>query len=119
MDNFISDVRIVTNLIKMEKQELIDTTKRILQEIETLDKQREAAMNHLLDIFPIKKDDKVRIMKDEEFVRFGFVNDIKVKLRGKEQKAAIEFDLQKCKKDGRKSNFSDYLAYGEYIKQME
>jgi len=51
----------------------------------------------------------------DKFVRFAFVNRIEVHLRGKKREAKIEFDLQKCKADGKPSQHADYLKYGEYI----
>lgn len=109
----------------MEREELIKKIDSIKDKIEKIDKEREELMKELHETLPIKVGDKVKIMLNNEnekrdkdsdkFLRFAFVNKIEVNLRGKDRKAGIEFDLQKCKADGTISQHADHLRYGEYV----
>jgi hypothetical protein len=51
--------------------------------------------------------------------RFAFVNKIELNPRGKERRASIEFDLQKCKADGSVSQNGDYLKFNEYVTKIK
>lgn len=109
----------------MEREELIKKIDSIKDKIEKIDKEREELMKELHETLPVKVGDKVKIMtninnekrdKDsDKFIRFAFVNKIEVNLRGKNKRAFIEFDLQKCKSDGTISQHADHLRYGEYV----
>ena len=95
----------------------------ILDKITVIDKERRTLVEELKDVLPIKVGDKVNVMNrdDKEPVRFAFVNRIEVKMRGQgeKEKADLEFDLQKCKANGEKSQHAEYLKYGEYITKIK
>lgn len=101
------------------KQELVAKTDKILARIQAIDKERLELMTELKSFFPIKEGDKVEVMKDDVHVRFAFVNKIEVNLRGKDPKARIEFDLQKCKLNGEISQHADHLGAYEYITRIK
>lgn len=105
----------------LERNESIKKMNLILDRITAIDKERKTLVQELKDIIPIKEGDKVNIMNrdDDKPVRFAFVNHIKIRLRGKEEKADLEFDLQKCKSNGEKSQHSDSTKYGEYITKIK
>lgn len=92
----------------------------ILDKVTEIDNKRIKLVDELKDFCPIKEGDKVSIVHHEtkKHIRFAFVNKIEINVRGKERKARIEFDLQKCKSDGTKSQHADSVKYGEYIKRI-
>ncbi len=93
----------------------------MLDEITIIDNRRIAIVDELKNLCPIKEGDKVSIQSHEtkEHIRFAFVYRIEINLRGgDEKKARLEFDLQKCKADGTKSQHDDRLKYGEFIKRI-
>ncbi len=105
----------------MEREAAIKKVDSILERIEVIDKERETLIEELKETLPIKVNDKVSVCNrdGEKHVRFAFVNKIEVHLRGKERNAKIEFDLQKCKADGKPSQHADYLKVGEYITRIK
>ncbi len=102
------------------KEEIIKKLDLILDRITIIDNEREELKKEMEDLIPIKKGDKISIKnrEDNSHIRFAFVIDIKIHSRGKDRKATLEFDLQKCKADGTISQHSDYPKYGEYISKI-
>lgn len=102
-----------------EKEKLIVKIQPILDRIESITKEKKELINLLKDYFPIKEGEKVNIVdQNNEHIRYAFVNKVKIELRGKEQKAMVEFDLQKCKSDGNISQHGDNLRYNEFVKKI-
>jgi len=105
-----------------ERNAIIEKMNLIFDRITVIDKERKTLVQEMKDVLPIKEGDKVNVMNrddNDKPVRFAFVNSIKIKSRGKEEKADLEFDLQKCKSDGTKSRHAEYLKYGEYITKIK
>lgn len=104
-----------------EREGLIKKIDSIRDRVTVIDKEREELVKELHELLPIKVGDKVQICNREGdvFVRFAFVNKIEVNPRGKERRASIEFDLQKCKSDGTKSQHGDYLKFNEYVTKIK
>jgi hypothetical protein len=104
-----------------EREELIKNIDSIRDRVTAIDKEREKLVKELHELLPIKVGDKVQICNREGdvFVRFAFVNKIELNPRGKERRASIEFDLQKCKSDGTISQHGDYLKFNEYVTKIK
>ena len=103
-----------------EREQLIKNIDSIRDRVTAIDKEREELVKELHELLPIKKGDKVQIFNSQMDapVRFAFVNKIELNPRGKERKASIEFDLQKCKSNGAESIFGDYLRHNEYVTKI-
>lgn len=107
----------------MKKEQIIKTIENILNDITALAEQQRKLEANLINIFPIKEGEKVNVVKTgddgiESVVRQAFVTRIKIKYRGIDKKAKIEFDLAHCKRNGEKGSLSDYLSYNEHIQKI-
>lgn len=86
----------------------------ILDKITIADRQRQALEESLLKTLPIKIGEKISVIdaKSGEHIRFAFVYKISVSPPNENRGARLDFRLNKCKKDGRKSEQEDWLRHG-------
>jgi hypothetical protein len=106
----------------MKKQQVIKQVELILERVTEIDRERIEWEEKLLEIFPIKIGEKVSVMsKENKFIRFAFVQRIRLKPRGRNRKVKIEFDLLKCNKSGGRMLVNDYIKRwdGEYIQKIK
>lgn len=98
-----------------------EKTIELLSRIEAIDKERLTLLEELKNNFPVKVEEKVEIVDTETdaHIRFVFITDIRVELVGKDNKARMHFELQKCKKDGTKSSQQDFLRFNEILKKIK
>lgn len=103
----------------MDKEKILQEINSIVNEYGSLSKQRNALEERFREICPIKAGDKVSIVnrQTDEHIRFAFIR--KVELSATQSgEGIIVFRMDKCKKDGSKSEHNDYLGYNEAVKRI-
>lgn len=105
--------------MKKEEEKNEEEITKILDRITKLDKERKVLEGELKVVFAINEGDKVAIknIKDGTLLRYAFLTRIKINPRGVDRLAHIEFELQKCKKNGTISNNADSLNIREHIQK--
>lgn len=108
----------------MEKEEIIKRVEYVLNRLTLIGEEQRQLEASLIKIFPIKVGEKVNVIKTgddsiENVVRQAFVTRIKINYRGRDRKAQIEFDLARCKRDGKQSSLSDRIGYNEHIQKIK
>lgn len=102
-----------------EKQESISRAIESICEAHlTFRKKCDELEKQLQDLFPIKFGDKVEVINVDtgEHIRFAYFR--QVKIGSNQDKGIPVFMLDKAKKDGSRSNHSDFLGYKEIIKRI-
>jgi hypothetical protein len=102
----------------MDKGKILSEINSVLEEAYTIHKREKELEEKLVELCPIKKGDKVEIINVETdaHIRFAFVRDIKIGYV--QNQGIICWVMDKCKKDGTKSNHNDYLGYKEAVKRI-
>lgn len=108
----------------MEKEQIKQAVNALLLEMALHNRKLIELEKEFKEVFPIKEGEKVNILKTgddslEAVVRQAFVTRVKISYRGVNREAKIEFDLQRCRKDGEKSSMSDRLQYNEHIRKIQ
>lgn len=103
-------------------EQVMKQAEELLAKVTALDCERKELEKQIIELFPIKIDEKVSIMDNKDsHVRYAFIQRINIDDANEIRGARISFKLNRCTVGGKRSYQNDYLSKvsNEYITKIK